>query len=122
MPRSAPFGTGKAARSGRTCGLAVTRAACEGTSVSANCGWRRRIPSYEAKKKTRLVRTGPPSVAPKSCWRMAGRVSPRLLANQSLASRPPPRKYSKAEPCSSFEPARVAMATCAPGVRPNSGA
>src|ERR1043166_4702219 len=41
---------------------------------------------------------------------MAGRERPRLLANQSLASKAPARRDSKAEPCSSFVPARVAMA------------
>src|SRR6266699_1027889 len=92
---SGPFCTGKAFK---TCckGAGVfERRFASGTGLGEDgCGWRRRNPSYEKKKKVlsfpsyiRGIRTGPPRVPPKSFCRIAGCGCPARLVNQSLASK-----------------------------------
>ncbi len=84
LPRSAPFGNGKAFRYGCKAGGAACLAATEGTPYPvAVCGCRKRSPSYEKKKNVRSLMIGPPSTPPKSFCRSAGRV---WFANQLFAS------------------------------------
>src|SRR6185369_6713679 len=94
----------------------------DGTWVLAVFGRRRRRPSYEKKKNVLSRKIGPPITPPKLFCLSAGFGKPSRLLNQSLASSASLRKYSKTEPVNRFVPGRVTSETCAPGVRPYSGA
>src|SRR5262249_6683052 len=80
-----PFGSGIAFRIGLMPATALARRLRSGTDcVDAACGWVRRRPSYETKKKglcppwyTFGIHTGPPNVPPKSFWRRGGCGWPR---------------------------------------------
>src|SRR4051794_31934160 len=96
--RDAPFGTGNKFRNGCMPAVAPAREEIEGTSVMPTIGWRKRIPSYHAKKNVWSLLIGPPNVAPKEFKLFAGCVRPRLLANQSFASSASLPKKWKREP------------------------
>src|SRR5437660_8334389 len=82
LPKSVPFGIGRAFRNGWVDGIADCRALSEGTVVLKTLGRSRRSPSYEKKKKVRFRRSGPPKTPPKSFCLSFAFGRPKLLANQ----------------------------------------